>query len=115
MNRQNLNLFIFSDYLLFLLTFIGCLKLKRYRITKIPCKGTPIKKTYQGAALIRCKKMLKINVHTKTVPKIKFVIFRFFLSFKTSKIMNKTVRTILQAISYLITLLIGATGGATLM
>ena len=29
--------------------------------------------------------------------------------------MNKTVRKILQAISYLITLLLGATGGATLM
>ena len=29
--------------------------------------------------------------------------------------MNKTVRTILQAISYLITLLLGAAGGSTLM
>lgn len=29
--------------------------------------------------------------------------------------MNKTVRTILQAISYLITLLLGAAGGSTLI
>ena len=29
--------------------------------------------------------------------------------------MNKTVRTILQAISYLITLLLGAAGGSALM
>ena len=35
--------------------------------------------------------------------------------FKTCKIMNKTVRKILQAISYLITLLLGAAGGSTLM
>ena len=35
--------------------------------------------------------------------------------FKTCKIMNKTVRKILQAISYLITLFLGAAGGSTLM
>jgi len=35
--------------------------------------------------------------------------------FKTCKIMNKTVRKILQAISYLITLLLGAAESATLM
>jgi len=35
--------------------------------------------------------------------------------FKTCKIMNKTVRTILQAISYLITLILGAAGGSALM
>lgn len=29
--------------------------------------------------------------------------------------MNKTVKTILQAISYIITLILGAAGGATMM
>ena len=34
--------------------------------------------------------------------------------FKTSKVMNKTVKTILQAISYIITLILGAVGGAAM-
>ena len=34
--------------------------------------------------------------------------------FKTFKIMNKTVKTILQAISYIITLILGAAGGAAM-
>jgi len=34
--------------------------------------------------------------------------------FKTLRIMNKTVKTILQAISYIITLILGAAGGAAM-
>lgn len=38
-----------------------------------------------------------------------------FKPFKTSDIMNKTVKTILQVISYIIAAILGAAGEATLM
>jgi len=37
-----------------------------------------------------------------------------YSSFKNFTVMNKTVKTILQAISYLITLILGAAGGAAM-
>ena len=39
----------------------------------------------------------------------------YYSPFKTSKVMNKTVKTILQVISYIIALILGAAGEATLM
>jgi len=39
----------------------------------------------------------------------------FIHTFKTHKIMNKTVKMVLQALGYIISLILGAYGGATLM
>jgi hypothetical protein len=39
----------------------------------------------------------------------------FIHHLKHTKVMNKTVKIILQAISYIITLILGAAGGATVL
>ena len=44
-----------------------------------------------------------------------YLINPIYSPFKTIEVMNKTVKLILKAVSYVITLILGATGGATMM
>ena len=56
---------------------------------------------------------LEIKTESNTMKHTELTLFIHHL--KHTKVMNKTVKIILQAISYIITLILGAAGGATVL